>query len=104
MVAPQVLHTIPWPTPALSCTKWPPLTSRHTATLREGPAVTGEWADDSTALRTYRGWVGLYGSDEHVVIRLILKEGANQHVLRTWAEQREVETPLPPGGITGPKS
>ncbi|CAL9664246.1 hypothetical protein [Streptomyces sp. Tu 3180] len=34
-----------------------------------GPAVTGEWTDDAPALRTYRGWVGLYGSQDSVVIR-----------------------------------
>lgn len=37
--APQVLHTILSLTPALSCTKWSPLASRHTVRpVRPGPA------------------------------------------------------------------
>ncbi|GAA2407755.1 hypothetical protein GCM10010420_39810 [Streptomyces glaucosporus] len=51
-----------------------PEPTRYLAVLQfeeGGPAVTGEWTDDAPALRTYRGWAGLYGSQDSVVIRLI---------------------------------
>ncbi|GAA2443323.1 hypothetical protein GCM10010421_37950 [Streptomyces glaucus] len=51
-----------------------PEPTRYLAVLQfeeGGPAVTGEWTDDAPALRTYRGRVGLYGSQDSVVIRLI---------------------------------
>ncbi|MGX4695100.1 hypothetical protein [Streptomyces sp. JNUCC 63] len=57
------------------------------------PAVTGQWADDAAALRTYRGWVGLYGSQQSVVIRLIEEAGGRAHVLKTWTAHGEVGTP-----------
>lgn len=56
-----------------------------------GPAVTGEWADDSTARRTWRDWIGLYGSDERVVIRLAEETGGSERVLLTWERGRAVE-------------
>ncbi|MFE7243724.1 hypothetical protein [Streptomyces sp. NPDC057580] len=58
-----------------------------------GPAVTGEWTDEVTALRTYRGWVGLYGSNPSVVIRLIEETGGNRNLLRTWTARGETEAP-----------
>ncbi|GHK01740.1 hypothetical protein ACWEWI_39750 [Streptomyces sp. NPDC003753] len=42
-----------------------------------GPAVTGE-ADGATADRTRRDWVGMYGSDEKVVIRLAEDGGGSE--------------------------
>ncbi|MFG2800589.1 hypothetical protein [Streptomyces pseudovenezuelae] len=58
----------------------------------DGPAVTAEWADDATARRTWRDWVGLYGSDEKVVIRLAEEIGGSERVLMTWERGRVVET------------
>ncbi|MGO4418069.1 hypothetical protein AB4Z54_04710 [Streptomyces sp. MCAF7] len=67
-------------------------TTRHLARLQfeeDGPAVTGEWTDDATALRTYRDWVGLYGSQPTIVIQLIEETGGVQHARRTWTAQGE---------------
>ncbi|MEU9274888.1 hypothetical protein [Streptomyces sp. NPDC048341] len=58
----------------------------------DGPAVTGEWADDATARRTWRDWVGLYGSDEKVVVRLAEEIGGRERVLMSWERGRVVET------------
>jgi hypothetical protein len=57
-----------------------------------GPAVTGEWAEDATARRTWRDWVGLYGSDEKVVIRLAEQSGGSERVLLAWERGRVAET------------
>ncbi|MFJ3209883.1 recombinase family protein [Streptomyces flaveolus] len=62
-----------------------PEPTRYLAVLRfeeGGPAVTGEWTDDAPALRTYRGWFGLYGSQDSVDIRLIEVSDGREHVLR----------------------
>lgn len=70
--------------------------TKHLATLQfeaDGPAVEGEWIDDSTARRTYRDWVGLYGSNPSVVIRLVEETGGRRHVIKTWTAQGEVEGP-----------
>ncbi|MEV6332621.1 hypothetical protein [Streptomyces sp. NPDC051909] len=72
------------------------MTTRYLVVLQfeeGGPAVTGEWADDAPALRTYRGWVGLYGSQDSVVIRLIEVSDGREHVLKTWTARGEVDTP-----------
>jgi hypothetical protein len=72
------------------------VTTRYLVALQfteGGPAVTGEWNDDAPALRTYRGWVGLYGSQDSVVIRLIEVSDGREHVLKTWTAQGEVDTP-----------
>ncbi|WP_241779809.1 hypothetical protein [Streptomyces natalensis] len=49
-----------------------PAVLRFTA---NGPAVTEEWAAEATARRTWRDWIGLYGSDENVLVRLIEDTG-----------------------------
>ncbi|MFF7176816.1 hypothetical protein [Streptomyces pseudovenezuelae] len=36
-----------------------------------GPVVTGEWTEDATARKAWRDWIGLYGSDEKVTVRVI---------------------------------
>jgi hypothetical protein len=59
---------------------------------KDGPAVTGEWADDSTARRTWRAWVGIYGSDEKAVIRLAENAGGSERVLMVWERGSAVET------------
>ncbi|MGW1374456.1 hypothetical protein ACQUSR_01950 [Streptomyces sp. P1-3] len=58
-----------------------------------GPKVTGEWTSDTTALRTWRDWVGLYGSDEQVVIRVIEETDGRERVLTAWEHGRVVEAP-----------
>ncbi|MFE1314727.1 hypothetical protein [Streptomyces sp. NPDC058755] len=57
-----------------------------------GPTVTGEWADGATARRTWRDWVGLYGSDEKVVIRLAEDADDGERVLMAWERGHAVET------------
>ncbi|WP_331758850.1 hypothetical protein OH782_42440 (plasmid) [Streptomyces sp. NBC_01544] len=67
----------------------------HLATLQfeaDGPAVTGAWPDYASALRTYRGWVGLYGSNSSVVICIIEETDGDRHVVRTWTAHGEAET------------
>jgi hypothetical protein len=69
--------------------------TQHLAVLQfeaGGPAVTGEWADSSTALRTYLEWIGLYGSQQSVVIRLVEEVDGVWHTRRKWAAQREIVT------------
>ncbi|MFJ9870056.1 hypothetical protein [Streptomyces sp. NPDC101165] len=56
-----------------------------------GPTVTGEWADGATARRTWRDWVGLYGSDEKVVIRLAEDADDGERVLMAWERGHAVE-------------
>lgn len=57
-----------------------------------GPAVSGEWADGETASRIWRDWVGLYGSDEKVVIRLTTDLDGDERVLVAWERGRVVGT------------
>ncbi|WP_019062410.1 hypothetical protein [Streptomyces prunicolor] len=57
-----------------------------------GPAVSGVWADGATARRTWWDWVGLYGSDEKVVIRLTEDADGNERVLMAWERGRVVGT------------
>ncbi|MFD6892474.1 hypothetical protein [Streptomyces sp. NPDC059957] len=54
----------------------------------DGPATTGEWAVADTARRTYRRWVGLYGS-QAAAIQLIEETDRARHVLRKWTPQGE---------------
>ena len=75
------------------------MTTKYLARLQfeeGGPAVTGEWVDDTTARRTYRGWVGLYGSSASVVIRLIEDGDGGQRVLKTWTELGEIDEQTAP--------
>lgn len=70
------------------------MTTKYVATLQfkeGGPAVSGDWTSDITAMRTYREWVGLYGSNPSVVIRFIEEADGRQRVLKTWIALREVE-------------
>ncbi|MGY0065199.1 hypothetical protein ACWY4P_53765 (plasmid) [Streptomyces sp. LZ34] len=50
----------------------------------DGPAVTGWWSDEATARSIYRDWIGLYGSGQSVVIRLVEETAGGQRVLETW--------------------
>jgi hypothetical protein len=59
----------------------------YRVTLRfraDGPAVTGEWAEQETADRRYRSYVGLYGSLPAVTIRLDQLAGGHVQVLKEW--------------------
>ncbi|MEU6593252.1 hypothetical protein ABZ923_29185 [Streptomyces sp. NPDC046881] len=59
----------------------------HLARLQftaDGPAVEGEWTVPGTARDRYTEWVGLYGTDPHVVIRLIEETDGIERVRRTW--------------------
>ncbi|MEV1085754.1 hypothetical protein AB0I98_47365 [Streptomyces sp. NPDC050211] len=58
----------------------------------DGPAVTGQWADGATARRTWRDWVGLYGSGEYVVIRLTDDADGNERLLIAWEQGRLIAT------------
>ncbi|WP_030185944.1 hypothetical protein [Streptomyces capuensis] len=49
-----------------------------------GPAVTGWWSNEATARRNYRDHIGLYGSGQSVVIRLVEETAGGQRVLETW--------------------
>lgn len=61
------------------------------------PAVTGEWTDADVAHRTYRSWVGLYGSRPQVVIRLVEQAPDGPRVVKSWtAADGEVEPPPAP--------
>lgn len=75
------------------------MTAKYLARLQfeeGGPAVTGEWVDDTTARRTYSGWVGLYGGNPSVVIRLIEDGDSGQRVLKTWTELGEIDKQIAP--------
>ncbi|MFF0228553.1 hypothetical protein [Streptomyces sp. NPDC004629] len=56
-----------------------------------GPAVIGEWADGATAHRAWHSWVGLYGSDQSVVIRLAREAGGSEDVLMAWENGHAAE-------------
>lgn len=59
-----------------------------------GTATMGEWAVEDTARRTYRRWLGLYGSQPTAVIQLIEETAEGRQVLRIWTNQGEtVEEP-----------
>ncbi|MFJ9855666.1 hypothetical protein [Streptomyces sp. NPDC101150] len=55
-----------------------------------GPAVTGEWSAGPTARRTWRDWIGLYGSGEDVIIRLVEDANDGERVLAEWKHGRVV--------------
>jgi hypothetical protein len=48
----------------------------------DGAAVEGEWAVATTAGRRYREWVGRYGSNPAVMIRLIEETDGCERILR----------------------
>lgn len=65
--------------------------TKYIATLQfkvGGSAVTGEWSEKATARSIYRDWIGLYGSDQSVVIRLVEETAGGQRVLETWPAAR----------------
>lgn len=66
-----------------------------------GPSVTGEWAADTTARRTWRDRVGLYGSNEKVVIRLAEETGGSERVLLAWERGQVVEAGADGGNRSG---
>ncbi|MGD3109294.1 hypothetical protein [Streptomyces sp. YGL11-2] len=51
-----------------------------------GPAVTGEWSAVTTARHAWRGWIGLYGSVEEVVIRVVEDTSEGEQVLAEWRD------------------
>ncbi|CAM5677394.1 hypothetical protein [Streptomyces mordarskii] len=68
--------------------------TKHLATLQfevDGPAVEAEWTVAGTAQRRYAEWVGLYGTDPAVVIKLIEETDGHRRVRRTWTAQGETE-------------
>ncbi|MFG2894941.1 hypothetical protein [Streptomyces sp. NPDC048248] len=62
----------------------------------DGAAVEGEWTVAATARSRYREWVGRYGSNPAVMIRLIEKTDGCERIRRTWTAQGEVEAPKSP--------
>ncbi|PAZ11319.1 hypothetical protein CLM62_36425 [Streptomyces sp. SA15] len=48
------------------------------------PLSAVQLADGVTARRTWRDWVGLYGSDEKVVIRLTDDADGSERLLVAW--------------------
>ncbi|MEV7681501.1 hypothetical protein AB0O64_23550 [Streptomyces sp. NPDC088341] len=72
------------------------MVTKHLARLQfeaDGPAVEGEWTAPATAQDRYTEWVGLYGTDPAVVIRLIEESDGRECVRKTWTAQGEVEGP-----------
>lgn len=54
-----------------------------------GPAVTGDWASEGPALRTYRDWIGLYGTSPATTIELTAETDGVQRALRRWTAAGE---------------
>ncbi|MGN9796207.1 hypothetical protein ACTMTU_34675 [Streptomyces sp. OZ13] len=52
-----------------------------------GPAVTGEWRNDETAVRKFRSLVGLYGDHATATITLTASGPERPRVLRTWTRE-----------------
>lgn len=72
---------------------------KHIARLqftRDGAAAEGEWTVTATARMRYREWVGRYGSDPTVMIRLIEETAGCECIRRTWTVRGEVEAPKSP--------
>ncbi|MEW2530665.1 hypothetical protein [Streptomyces sp. NPDC047071] len=53
-----------------------------------GPAVTGQWSREQTARAAFTSWIGLYGSDPAVVIRVTAASGGRTRVLVSWEHGR----------------
>jgi hypothetical protein len=52
-----------------------------------GPAVTGDWRVLDTAERKFTGWVGTYGSLDHVIIQLVEETNDGQEtVVKSWTK------------------
>ncbi|MFJ2627616.1 hypothetical protein ACIO6T_30510 [Streptomyces sp. NPDC087532] len=60
-----------------------------------GPAVTGEWGDGGTAVRKFRGFVGLYGDHATATITLTSSGPARPRLLRRWTHKRGEEVFAP---------
>jgi hypothetical protein len=60
---------------------------------KDGLTVIGQWEDDdSTARKTYRHGIGLYGTSPSVTIHLIEETDGAKRTLRTWTAQGEYVT------------
>ncbi|MFK0160842.1 hypothetical protein ACIQVK_53555 [Streptomyces sp. NPDC090493] len=55
-----------------------------------GPAVEGSWSDRAVALGKFRGWLGIHGSRDGVIIVLLEVEETvgEREPLRTWTKER----------------
>ncbi|GGX29624.1 hypothetical protein [Streptomyces chryseus] len=53
----------------------------------DGPAVTGEWSSDETALRKFRSFVGVYGDHATATITLTASGPEQPRALRTWTRE-----------------
>jgi hypothetical protein len=63
----------------------------------DGPCVTGWWADEATADRKWRSWVGTHGSHPTACIRLAEQTAAGPVPVKTWTRETG-EVPGAPGG------
>jgi hypothetical protein len=60
---------------------------------KDGPAVTGQWEDDSTARSTYKAWVGTYTDNPAVVVQFTAEDDDGvQRIVRKWEVDRETVT------------
>ncbi|QDQ16744.1 hypothetical protein FH965_35425 [Streptomyces spectabilis] len=57
-----------------------------------GPAVTGQWSREQTARATFTSWIGLYGSNPDVVLRVTATSGGRTRVLTSREHGRLVAT------------
>jgi hypothetical protein len=53
-----------------------------------GPSVTGEWTEDTTARKAWRDWIGLYGSDEKVTVRVVETAAGRTQDVAVWERGR----------------
>nr|WP_063826193.1 hypothetical protein [Streptomyces antibioticus] len=60
------------------------------------PAVEGDWGIADTAEARYTEWVGLYGTNPTVEIRLIEVTDGREHLSSLWTAQGEVKYPMSP--------
>ncbi|MFD5098906.1 hypothetical protein [Streptomyces albidochromogenes] len=52
-----------------------------------GPAVTGEWSSDATAVRKFRTFIGTYGDHPTATITLTASGPERPRILRTWTKE-----------------
>ncbi|MBB5109445.1 hypothetical protein [Streptomyces spectabilis] len=57
-----------------------------------GPAVTGQWSREQTARATFTSWIGLYGSNPDVVIRITATSCGRTRMLESWDHGRLLDT------------